>query len=201
MRIYVKEIPIYAFSELSREAKDKAKCDFLWSECRNWDFSDIVNNEIQMEFPCSDLKIQYSICSCQGDGMNVYGNLDYQDILEKEKVKSNFTEKEIKTLKWYFENVLVNGFTIPYNRNYSYCVCDMENFTDEIYWNAECMSLKNIPYDLLKKFGCVARNYIRDFCNKWYNFGQDFFLEISDEEYQEISDANDWEYLEDGSMF
>lgn len=38
MRIVTNEFQVFTFAELSEQAKEKVKCDFLSCEPRNWDF-------------------------------------------------------------------------------------------------------------------------------------------------------------------
>lgn len=210
MRIYVKEIPIYAFSELSREAKDKAKYDFLCSELRNWDFQDMIENQVNIDFPHSDLKIQYSLSYCQGDGVNLYGKLSYLDM--REKLKNNFTEKEIKRLDFCFLTFYGwtpygrfasedFGFILEVNHRYSYCKSNKGLFKDYVVDEMEYEYMRNIPYDLLDKFASLANSFIHKYCSDIEEMGYKYLYEIPDKEMEEISDANDWEYLEDGSMF
>ena len=60
----IKVIKGYKFSELSREAKDYAKENFLGENFRNEDFSWIVRDDVKYLFPKSKLDIQYSLLGC-----------------------------------------------------------------------------------------------------------------------------------------
>ena len=72
---------IYEFSELSEDVKAKVKEWYLNNFYQNEEFLDICKEELSHRFPKSDLKVQYSLSYCQGDGLNVYGTLNLKDVL------------------------------------------------------------------------------------------------------------------------
>ena len=101
----VKEFELYNYEELSSEAKEKAKREYL-DNLEPALFTDMVETDLKTVFPNSDLKVQYSLNYCQGDGLSVYGSLDFEDSFNI--LKGNdyptltkdidpFSEKEIKT--------------------------------------------------------------------------------------------------------
>lgn len=203
-------IPVYTFAELSERAKERVKNDFLSCDCRNMDFQDMIESQIKIDFPHSDMEIQYSLCCCQGDGVNLYGKLSYLDILEK--IKDNFTEKEIKTLDFCFLTFygwtpygrFANedyGFVLENNFHYSYCKSNEDLYKDTVIDDMEYEDMRSIPYNLLDKFAELANDFIHKYCSDIEEMGYEYLYEISDEEMEEISDANGWEYLEDGTMF
>ena len=210
MKTVIKMFPIFSFEELSSEAREKAKQNFLNTELRNWDFQDMVKNQIIVDFPHSDLKIQYSLSYCQGDGVNLYGKLSYLDMLEK--IKDNFTEKEMKTLNFCF--LTFYGWT-PYgkfasedfrfilevNHRYSYCKSNKGLFKDDVVDEMEYEYMRNIPYDLLDKFASLANSFIHKYCSDIEESGYKYLYEIPDKEMEEISYFNDWMYLEDGTLY
>ena len=81
MEIVTKEYNVYDFSELSEDAKEKAKQWYLDDDFRPSEFTEIYEQDLQNIFPDSELKLQYSLRYCQGDGLNIYGNLDVNNIL------------------------------------------------------------------------------------------------------------------------
>ena len=72
---------VYDFAELSEDAKNKVKAWYLNSFYQNEEFSDRCKEELSHRFPKSDLKVQFSLGYCQGDGVNVYGTLNLKDVL------------------------------------------------------------------------------------------------------------------------
>lgn len=104
MRKITVEYTVYDYSELSKEAKQKVKDWHLNNPFRSNDFSDICAEFLSACFPKSDLKTQFSLQYCQGDGLNIYGKLNLKDIASDELAEYLpadivFTEKEKKALK------------------------------------------------------------------------------------------------------
>ena len=110
------------------------------------------------------------------------------------------SEKELRTLLWYFDNV-ISSVDLKYNYRYCYCVNTdnsdefLELFEEE--FNNCCY--KNFNTDILKKFFDKLDNYIEDICIKLESKGYDFFYELSEEDAKEIFE----EYLfnSDGSFY
>ena len=74
---------IYDFDELSDNAKETARREYLDHFRDADDYStfcidDLANNH----FPNSDLEVQFSLSSCQGDGFNIYGKMKLSDAIE-----------------------------------------------------------------------------------------------------------------------
>ena len=67
MQQLIKIYNVYSYSELSDEAKEKAKEDYLNDYCRSEALTDIYMEDLKNIFPNSDLKIQWSLNGCQGD--------------------------------------------------------------------------------------------------------------------------------------
>lgn len=76
---YVKEIKAYTFPELTGEAKEKAKEWYLNDETLSWELTNNYESDLSCIFPNSDLKVQWSLSYCQGDGVNIYGSVNMED--------------------------------------------------------------------------------------------------------------------------
>lgn len=196
MRIVTNEFQVFTYAELSDKAKEKVKWDFLSCEPRNWDFQDYCKDEVEYLFPNSGLEFAYSLGCCQGDGWTVYGKLDFSDIMEK--VSEKYTEKEQRTLKWAFDEFMYYGMEFELSRyNYSFNEWDYNNLIDEM----EYYDMRSIPYKLIERFAEDVNDWMGKFCSDMEKYGYDYLYNISDEDMEDISDANGWEYLEDGTMF
>lgn len=73
---YIKEIKVFTFPELNGEAKEKAKEWYLNDETLSWELTDSYESDLSCIFPNSDLKVQWSLSYCQGDGVNIYGSVN-----------------------------------------------------------------------------------------------------------------------------
>lgn len=111
MEVVTREYKIYNFSELSEDAKDKAKQWYLDDDFRPSEFTEIYEQDLRNIFPDSELKLQYSLNYCQGDGLNIYGELNVSNVLNLPKshfcgdefndLIEYFTEKELRTISRY----------------------------------------------------------------------------------------------------
>ena len=184
---------IYTFNELSEKAKEKVRQDYLSDEFRTEIFSEDCMNRITELFPNSDLKIQFSLGGCQGDGFNIYGEISLTDLLEN--LKGKFSSEELKTLEQNFMESGIDSYTMEMNHRYCYCNAFLHEFTEEVE--------RELDYHLsvFDKFDTEARFYIEKLCRDFENTGYDFFFHVSDEEIEDWADANGYEFTEDGVIF
>lgn len=68
-----RRIYVYSYAELSEESKGTAKQFYLDGQ-EPETFQDIYEEDLKNLFPRSDLKIEFSLNGCQGDGLNIYRN-------------------------------------------------------------------------------------------------------------------------------
>lgn len=211
MKVVTREYEVYSFEELDAKAKEKVKNWYLDDDDRTYSLTEIFKDEIRLLFPKSELKIQWSLNSCQGDGVNIYGELHLDDVLTLpernhfvdylEKYKDYFTEKEKRTIKFYTSYIdNNNGIMLPENRNYSYCIVDRIDFDDIIYM-LENEFIRDININIIKKWREYIINIITDICKEWENMGYTYLYEIEDEELEEVCNSNEWCFLKDGTFF
>ncbi len=207
MREVVKRFNVYTYSELSDQAKAKAKRDYLDDDLRNEDFCDMCQEDLWNLFPNSSLKFQYSLGHCQGDGFNVYGTAalcDLQTISKNAPAyqeMNQFSEEEWKHLFWCYDN-RPSEIELPLNRRYAYCKADTIEFAEE--WIDELEDFHDYNKEdeiLLCCFEQAVRNLFSHHCNDQEEAGYNYLYDISSEEMQDLSDANDWEYYEDGRLY
>lgn len=143
MNKYIKEIKAYTFPELTGEAKEKAKEWYLNDETLSWELTNNYESDLSCIFPNSDLKVQWSLSYCQGDGVNIYGSVNMEDIFVLSQnapaynwIDGYLTEKEIRTLRFYMSEYK-NEVKIPVNRRYSYCMADSIDFAEDFRYELE----------------------------------------------------------------
>lgn len=201
---------VYDFAELSEDAKNKVKAWYLNSFYQNEEFSDRCKEELSHRFPKSDLKVQFSLGYCQGDGVNVYGTLNLKDVLynlsitplTSFKPKDSFTEKEKRTLCCYAKEC---GWeiTLPQNYRYAYCMVDRIDLAEE--WEYILTEItppfKNLNKKLMKRFQQYIVDLFTKFCAELEATGYHFFYSIDDESMAYVCATNEWEFLEDGKLF
>ena len=187
-----KEINLYEYNELEKSAKEKAKEQYL--NMRSVFDEDIFTQDsieiIKDYFQFTDgLKIQYSLSSCQGDGVNIYGKFGMQNVDGLEWLKSEVDSFELK-------------------QNYRYCY-SLKSQTeaetvDEIISNFECASDKEIAdwqvMEIRKMVETVFEK-LKKAEQEIEKYGYDFFYEVSDEEMAEYADSCGVLYLDDGTVY
>lgn len=200
---------LYEYSELSESAKDKVRREHLDYELATGIrvrmlHEDYKNMWLNYHFPNSDLKVQYSLASCQGDGVNVYDEFDFDDLIEYCKYidePMDFSEEE---MSWLRENIKeYSSTTVLENHWYSYCTVQSKDYFS-CDWECDLqfeMDLTEEQIDLLYKLSTVFYYAIRKLCKDMENYGYDFLYEISDEEMKDTAEANEWLYYEDGTLY
>lgn len=193
---------IYQFNELNAAAKERVRQRFLNDEVRNDEFCENCQTYLNQHFPRSDLKPHYSLSSCQGDGFNIEGTVDFFDVFEE--IKEKFTEEETNLLESYFNNSKPE-FKFTVNRRYGYS-CKfidkkyIDDYVDTVAEDLISWSIKANP-QLLKEFFIEMLDYFEELDKKFEKDGYDYLYNISDEEVDEICAANDYEFLEDGTLY
>ena len=198
---------IYQYHELSDSAKQKVKYEYL--PMRNDDFCDYVKHDIKHLFDDADVKVQYSLNSCQGDGVNIYGVVSAEDIFNAlaksgdytllEKYADFMTDAEKDTILYYAD--YCNDIELPYNRHYCYCLADYISFADDWRDSLEYEDYENIQIETIRKFEELVQDIFHTLCKDYENGGYKYLYEISDEEMQELCEANEWEFYIDGTLF
>lgn len=208
MREIIKNFNVYQYSELSEEAKAKVRNWYINDPYRSEELTFIINEDLKNLFPNSTLKVEWSLSSCQGDGVNVYGDLCFMDLVnmvqnhlcgDNYKAFENFfSPKEIKTAKFYSE--YCGDVKLPTNRmGYTYCyVSQIDLEADFMY---EMSHFRNINLNLLGKMETYVKNVISKYCSDWERAGYEYLYEPDKEEIETTCEANEWEFLEDGTYY
>lgn len=210
MKIIVNQIRVYEYHELNEDAKERVKEWYLDDINNNNCFAEDIEVDLQNLFPNSDLKVTYSLSYCQGDGLNVYGTINFNDFLEidsktNSNIFSNYTPKEIARLKFYFK--YIDDYTFENDSRYSYS----HKFIDKKYARHTLMDmfdeligyheLRDVDEDLFTKFFMDMLNWFEDYDEKMEKAGYKFFYEVEDGEVEEVCSSNNYMFLEDGTFY
>lgn len=197
---YTQNIDLYHYNELSEDAKQEVREWYL--EGRDADtFTETVTEDIHYLFPNSSLSIEYSLNYCQGDGLNIYGDLSLYDFLDKWQA----TEKEKRTINYYLDNSF-SDYTFEKDKRYCYSC----KFIDEKYIKhtiqdfieeLEYLKIKNINKNIIEKFFNDMIDYFEGLDKEYEEYGYKYFYEISDEDLAEECEANQYEFLYDGTIY
>lgn len=195
---------VYTYDELSDEAKEKVKDEFLRvrQEYESDVFSDSCGTMLKELFPNSDLKIEYSLSYSQGDGFNTYGSLDVNDLINVDLSAYPFKDSKYITplsdktaIKSACEKAEISDIEVPENGRYGYSMADRIELVPsyEVELSDEDVALLNE----LEKF---AQDVMGVFNSQCETDGYDWFYEATDEEVKDWADANDYEFTEDGEL-
>lgn len=209
MKVITKTFPVYSFEELSNEVKERVKQWYLDDDIRNECFYTDIMEDLKNLFPNSNLDVCFSLGYCQGDGLNVYGTINFNDFLKidkntNSKVFENYTEKEIKRLKFYFQ--YFNEYTFKKNSRYCYSCKFIDKkykqdtiseFVNELKDNY----IRNIDISLINCFFNNLLEWFSDYDGNMEDAGYKYFYDIEDEEMEEICFNNDWMFLESGKLY
>lgn len=202
---------IYTYSELSDEAKEVVKQWYIDNFHTSDDFSELVVQDLENLFGKNDLLIEYSLSYCQGDGFNIYGKITAGKIFNcihyygghmNETLKNYMTEEEKKTILAYDNSLGEEYIELPCNRRYGYCMADSIDFAEDWKYMLETYTdTKNIDMETLKKFESLVRNLFKILCGEYEKMGYEYFYEVDDWEVEECCEANEYEFLEDGTFY
>lgn len=196
MRIITVTYPVYQFAELSAAAKEKVRS--WYSETQDPAiFTMQCNEDLYYLFPESNLHVEYSLGYCQGDGLNIYGKLYLDELLEN--MKENFTDEEMEYFSWIFDN-FGSSYELPRNGRYCYCICDDHDYMNDFIEEMEYSEMEDIRYHTMEKFNKYAREYLTDLCKRYEKDGYEFFYEFDDSTLEEACTANEWEFTENGEI-
>lgn len=213
-----KIVPLYSYGELSDEAKERVKQWYINNPLRSEDLTDQFRESfVRYFFPNSKLDVEWSLNSCQGDGVNICGELQLLDVLDFIELWNpdehrewhtycplgEFTPKEIRRLRHYigYDHQSVYTASLPSNQRYSYCVADcMGEFAEEMVGDLEYWEWRDIHKELVKRFQDVVIKIISGLCKEMESYGYDFLYEVSDEEVAEMCEANKWTFTADGKF-
>lgn len=190
---------VYNYSELSPEAKEVVKQWYIDDDDRTFIFSDDINNMLKTDFANSDLKVQYSLSYCQGDGLNIYGELLLSDMLDKISFDS-FTEKEKKFILWAVKTYN-QSVKLPYNHPYCYCIARQADFSGYIEYDMEADNIRDINRTALEKWDAICVEYFERLCSEYAEAGYTYFYDPDETEICEACEANDWKFTADGKFF
>lgn len=206
---FIKHVKVYSFSELSEEAKEEAKRWYLNDETRCEDLTLDFESDIGCVFPNSDLNVQWALNSCQGDGVNIYGSVNLDDIStlpgsgrapEFDWSQGYLSEKEIRTIRSYMA-AYKDSVDIPMNKSYAYCIADRIDLAEDFRYELEDMGFRDIKIEVLEKAEKLVKQIFHQLCMQFEKAGYKHLYEISDEEMEENCNANEYYFYEDGSWF
>lgn len=193
MKKFTKTIKAYHYEELSKTAKEVVKKWFLDDESRVLDLGEIMEEQIYYLFPNSDLKVQFSLNSCQGDGVNIYGTLNPID-LNGLKDRNLEMFKNFNAIEVSEEAAKKFHIKLYENTRYTYCVAyRMDVVLDDDFDE----NISEESFDTYRQYAVLIFERL---CRMFESDGYDYLLTVSDEEVKENCEANGWMFFENGQF-
>ena len=200
MRTITKEYTIFKYSELSEKAKEKVKRWYLDGQDADI-FSDMVIADLE-NIGLNNLKPYFSLSYCQGDGLCLYGYIDFDEIEKSDELKKIFYKdfngsdyKAISTLKSYVTKI---DF-IHSGRYYHKYTVKIDINTDYIY-NFEDTETEQLIEKAVEKLLTNIDKWYKETCDAYEKRGYEYFYEISEEDLEEVCAFNEYEFFVDGEL-
>lgn len=170
MRTITKEVKIYSYSELNEEAKNKVRYDYI----NNLDSSIFTEQIIEdlREKGLENLRPYYSLNYCQGDGLCIYGSIDFKEITGELKniFYQDFKLSDYKALKKLKEYSQISfNHSGRYYHKYS---VDIDIYIDGNLSPKGYENQRKIADKLLANI----KEWYLDLCDEYEKWGYEFFL-------------------------
>jgi hypothetical protein len=191
MKTLQKTITAYSFNELDNTVRDDAKRNVLDRERLPDFFSEDLKMTLAETYGLHHLKTFYSLSSCQGDGLCLYGKITFSELFENEKFKKiafkGLHHTQIKTIKDTLQKI--------------------DFIHNSRYYHAKTVNIESHECDPTDRqiaiIDCVIENvktWYFSFCRDWERYGYDYFYEISDEDMGEVCEENEFLFTESGNL-
>lgn len=183
-------VKVYKFNELNGKAKAKVLQDlrYINVEFDGWD-DPLIEGFIEelKELGYNNAKINYSGFSSQSDGLCFDAEPDLLKIQQRLGFKYPELEKLLDESKIYAQ-IVKTCWAIHY--------CHGNTRTLEIMDDCDC----DIDQEKLNQLENLVNSDRKDLCRKFYKtLEKEYDYQTDDEQVIEAIEANDYEFLEDGS--
>jgi len=195
MRTVIKEFKVYKYEELSEKAREKVKENYR-ENINPDDFTADLIEDLKA-LGLSNLRPYYSLNYCQGDGLCLAGHIEFDEINEelreifyKDFLLSDY--KLIKELKKYSR--------IEFNhvgRYFNYNSVEIDIYIDGTLSSKKYKQTKKLTDKLIKNI----KNWYVGICKEYEQWGYEYFYDVEDEHLKDFYESNEYEFLEDGTLF
>jgi hypothetical protein len=164
-------------------------------------FSELCTEPLKADFPNSDFFVNFLLCSCQGDGVNIEGDCNLYDFVNV----WNATEKEKRTMIFYIDRCSTTNYSFYKNRRYSYSCKDLDrkyidDDINELVEDLQMWDIRGIKTDLISRFYNDLINYFAQLDKEYEENGYNYFYEAENEEIFVNCDANYYYFTKEGGL-
>lgn len=211
MKTILKEIKLYKYDELSKEAKEKVNnkyLEFYRHEC-DFFFEDVIKNSLENEgvrgVACID--VHWNLGYSQGDYVKILGNIYFEDLSDelKNKFYKGLSNEELNFFK-QFEKYSEICF-----REFYYGSCCVEIYVQLSATPEELYDLgldndfkfedKEKYYKISPKIDKNIEEWYDEICEEYKELGYKYFYEVDEDEIKECYEAEGRLFLENGEMY
>lgn len=190
MVIITKHYQVFKFNELSKKAKEFAI--EKWYENEDYPFltEDIKEELDYKDSYFSDIKLQYSLSCCQGDGLSFSGEFDLKKWLND---KHKISEWKKNIICDYYDNITSSG------NNGHYCYASKNDIDYRGYPNLknECKRIEKLISEILNK----VEDYYINLCKELEKYGYSVIEYRMDfDEFDDHCESNEYNFFEGGRM-
>jgi len=210
MKTILKEIKLYKYDELSKEAKEKANDKYLEFYRHECDFfEDVIKNSLENEgvsgVACID--VEWDLGYSQGDYVKILGNIYFEDLSDelKNKFYKGLSNEELKFFKQFEEYS-----KICFRELYAGSCCveiyvQLSATPEELYDlgldNDFKFEDKEKYYKISPKIDKNIEEWYDEVCEEYKEIGYKYFFEGDEEEIKEYYEAEGQLFLESGEMY
>lgn len=194
---------IYSYSELNNKAKERVKQWYLEGQDND------CFNELRELFGSNELKLQYSLHYSQGDGFNIYGKINGENIINTiiqgfgwsllSDFETILSEKEKRTIKIYAKEC--SCVELPYNNRYCYSLANQIEFAENWIYELENYNFSNINKAVIYKFQALVRDIFSEICEDFKESGYKYFYEIDEYDLEDWCTEMEYEFFENGELY
>ena len=202
---------VYEYEELSAESKEDVAewlCDV---GVTGEDFQNTLE-VLLTAFGDHDLKYQYSLSYCQGDGFNIYGKVGVENIqacirnwpgvirlIGASVNLFSYSEKEWRRLKFYED--AMGYVSIPKNLRYSYCMSSSIDFADDWVYDLGCLcGYSGVDESLIYRYQFELKEFFYRLCKHLESIGYQMIYEPDEDWVAEMCDINEWRFTKEGKL-
>lgn len=209
MKTILKEIKLYKYGELSKEAKEKAKLNYLESylesSIRSESFEELIKSDLKYSKGIKvteDFEVEFDLGYCQGDYLNLYGGLDFEELSNelKSRFYKNLSEKEIK----FFEEFIKYNYIDFERTNYYGCVgaeIRIKINSEGYNYLVEHEEKEDKYGEIVVKIEKNIEEWYDEICEEYKEFGYKYFYEADEDEVEGYYEDTEQLFLENGEMY
>ena len=199
---------IYRYSELNINAKERVKQWYLEGQDNNFFYNNCFN-DLKELFGCNELELQYSLSYSQGDGFNIFGKINGENIIDTiingfgwallSDFETVLSEKEQRTIKKYAKEC--SCIELPYNNRYCYSLANQIEFAENWICELENCNFSNINKAVIYKFERLVRDIFSEICEDFKESGYKYFYEIDEYDLENWCTEMEYELFENGELY